>query len=211
MANGDLRGLRAYLITVAATSQANKDGWTTTFDSAVWARLLDIDQTASPSAARTGAARTLQRLEERKLIRCSRARGSTKISATLLREDGSGDPYSRPDGMTDEDRFIRIVPALWTGGYEAQMDMPAMAMFLAIAHAKPWSTFPAKQIEQWYGWSEDTTLRGIKKLEELGLIERRETYEKAPLSPSGLTMAYQIRLAKPVRPPAPVRREPNVA
>lgn len=199
VANGDLRGLRAYLVTVAATSHPNQDGWTTTFDSRVWARLLDVDKTATDAAARTGAARTLQRLEDRKLVRCFRARGSSVIAVTLLREDGSGDPYTRPDGSTDQDRFIRLPPAFWIGGYDAKVDIPALAMFLAVAHAKPWSAFPATRMEQWYGWSEDTTLRGIKKLLELGLIERRETYQKAPLSPTGLTMTYQFRLAKSMR------------
>ncbi|MBO2458131.1 hypothetical protein [Actinomadura violacea] len=36
--NGDVRGLNAYLIAVAATGSANEDGWSTTLDSLVWAR-----------------------------------------------------------------------------------------------------------------------------------------------------------------------------
>lgn len=36
--NGDLRGLRAYLMVVAATSASNEDGWRTTLDSLVEAR-----------------------------------------------------------------------------------------------------------------------------------------------------------------------------
>jgi hypothetical protein len=206
VANGDLRGLRAYLIIVAGTSQENPDGWTTTLDTAVWARLMDIDQTATGPAARTGASKTLNRLEERKLVRCSRTRGSTKISVTLLREDGSGDPYTRPDGSTEQDRFLRLPSAFWTSGHDAKMDIPSLAMLLAIAHEKPWSRFPAKRAKQWYGWSEDTTLRGIQKLLELGLIERREAYERAPLSPTGVTMVHEIRLVRWMRPPAGRRR-----
>ncbi len=206
VANGDLRGLRAYLIVVAGTSHENPDGWTTTFDSAVWARLMDIDQTATAPAARTGAGKTLKRLENRNLVKVSRTRGSAKISVTLLREDGSGDPYTRPDGKTAQDRFLRLPPAFWTGGYDTKLDIPGLAMLLAIAHAKPWARFPATKAEQWYGWSEDTTLRGIRKLLELGLIEQREAYVKAPLSPAGVTMVHEVRLIKWMRPPAGRRR-----
>jgi hypothetical protein len=206
VANGDLRGLRGYLIIVAGTSQENEHGWTTTLDSAVWARLMDIDKTASLPAARTGAIKTLRRLEDRKLVRCSRARGSTRISVSLLREDGTGDPYTRPDGSALEDRFLRLPPAFWTGGTDARLDMPGLAMLLTIAREKPWSRFPAKRVEQWYGWSEETTLRGIKTLLGLGLIERREAYEKAPLSPTGVTMVHEIRLVKWMRPPVGRRR-----
>jgi hypothetical protein len=206
VANGDLRGLRAYLIILAGTSHENQDGWTTTLDSAVWARLMDIDKSATGPAARAGAAKTLKRLEDRRLIRCSRERGSTKISVTLMREDASAEPYTRPNGSSEQDRFLRLPPTFWTGGCDAELDMPGMAMLLAIAHAKPWSRFPAKRVEEWYGWSEETTLRGIRKLLDLGLIERREAYEKAPLSPTGVTMVYEIRLVKWMRPPVGRRR-----
>jgi hypothetical protein len=206
VANGDLRGLRAYLIIVAGTSQENQDGWTTTLDSAVWARLMDIDQTATGPAARTSATRTLKRLEDRNLIRLSRTRGSTKVPVTLLREDGSGKVYTRPDGSAEQDRFLRLPPTFWTRGYDAKLGMPGLAMLLAIAHEKPWSRFPAKKVEQWYGWSEETTLRGIKTLLDLNLIERREAYEKAPLSPTGVTMVYEMSLVRWMRPPAGKRR-----
>ena len=44
---------------VAATSASNEDGWSTTLDSLVWARLLDAEDTATPAGARTAAWRTL--------------------------------------------------------------------------------------------------------------------------------------------------------
>lgn len=205
--NGDLRGLRAYLMIVAGTSHENDDGWTTTLDSAVWARLMDIDQTATGAAIRSGASKTLNRLESRKLVRCSRARGSTKIAVTLLREDGSGDPYTHPDGSSEPERFLRLPSAFWTRGYDMKLDVPGLAMLLAIAREKPWSRFPANRMEQWYGWSEDTTLRGARKLLELGLVERRDAYVKTPLSPTGSTLVHEFRLVKWMRPPAGQRRQ----
>ncbi|MEU6602945.1 hypothetical protein [Streptomyces flaveolus] len=44
----------------------------------------------------------------------------------------------------------------------------------------------------WYGWSADTHERGLKKLLDLGLVERRERYEKAPLYPMGVTKNIYI-------------------
>ncbi|MGW2725382.1 hypothetical protein [Streptomyces sp. NPDC001492] len=198
--NGDLRGLRAFLMVVACCSAPNDDGWTTTHDSAVWARLLDTDVAATDQAARTAAWRTLRRLEGRGLIRCTRKRGSTKISVTLLREDGTGKDYTRPDGSTEADRFINIPTAFWLKGYDEQLDVPGLAMFLTIAREKPWSAFPADPAPQWYGWSPDTHQRGLQKLLDLGLAERRATYRKAPLSPTGSALVYQYRLAASMRP-----------
>ncbi|MFE2049708.1 hypothetical protein ACFXAS_14495 [Streptomyces sp. NPDC059459] len=203
--SGDLRGLKAYLLIVAACSDGSK-GWSTTHDSAVWARLMDIDTSATPAAARTGAWRTLQRLQKHKLITCTRPRGSTMITATLLREDGSGEPYDRPTGKTAEDRFLQIPQAFWKKGFDEQIDIPGLAMLLVIAREKPWSPFPAERAPEWYGWSADTHLRGLNKLIELDLAERRETYTKAPLSPSGLTMTYQYNLKPIMRPRKPKKQ-----
>jgi len=80
--------------------------------------------------------------------------------------------------------------------------MARFAMLLAVAREKPWSAFPAEKMPKWYGWSGDTTLRGLKKLLDLGLVERREHYRTTPLSPLGSTMSYQYRLVSWMRPKA---------
>lgn len=196
----DLRGLKAYLMIVAACS-SGASGWTTEHDSAVWARMMDIHETAGDASARTGAWRTLRRLENRKLITC--ARDGTMIRVALLREDGSGEPYDRPVGDTEENRFLQIPATFWTKGYDERIDLPGLALLLVVAREKNWTTFPADKAPQWYGWSKDTHERGLKKLLDLGLVERREHYVKAPLTPSGYVMAYQYQrtaIARPRRP-----------
>lgn len=193
----DLRGLKAYLMIVAACSNGDS-GWSTTHDSAVWARMMDIEQTATEQSARTGAWRTLRRLEQRRLITCHRT--GTKITVTLLREDGSGQPYDRPSGKTEEDRFLQIPATFWTKGYDELLDLPALALLLAVAREKNWSAFPAEKAPEWYGWSADTHERGLKKLLALGLVERRDHYKKAPLAPMGVTITYQYQRTAVVRP-----------
>ncbi|MEF2530030.1 hypothetical protein [Streptomyces sp. CS62] len=145
----DLRGLKAYLMIVAACSNGDS-GWSTRHDSAVWARLMDIQETATDQSARTGAWRTLRRLEERNLIKCSRA--GTMITVTLLREDGTGKAYDRPTGKTEEDRFLQIPTTFWAKGYDEDLDLPALALLLVVAREKAWSPFPAEKAPEWYGW-----------------------------------------------------------
>lgn len=199
MRTGDLRGLRAYLIVVAACSNGER-GWSTEHDSAVWARLMDIHLHATDQAARTGAWRTLRRLEEHRLISCRRSRGSTKIAVILLREDGSGAPYHRPMGETEAERFLQIPRAFWTKGYDERIDIPGLALLLTVAREKPWSAFPSERAPEWYGWSADTHSRGLHKLLTLRLVDRREKYSKAPLSPTGFTMTHEYRLISWMRP-----------
>ena len=210
VSNGDLRGLRAYLITVAATSKSNDDGWSTTLDSLVWARLLDAEETTSTQAgARTAAWRALGRLQDRQLIHRTRSpRSNREITVTLLRENGSGDPYYHPaDGAPDDpaDWYFRLPVSFWTKGLDATLTMPGLAMLLTVAMEKPWSSFPAERMPEWYGWSPDTTERGLRELVDLGLCERRESYRRTPLSPTGHTLAYQYRLKSWLRPRAGAR------
>ncbi|MFD4919594.1 hypothetical protein ACFWNR_41130 [Streptomyces virginiae] len=199
----DLRGLKAYLMIVAACS-SGASGWSTRHDSAVWARMMDIQETATDQSARTGAWRTLRRLERRKLITCSRS--GTSITVTLLREDGSGDPYDRPRGDTEENLFLQIPAAFWTKGYDESLDLPGLALLLVVVREKNWSSFPAEKAPDWYGWSADTHERGLKKLLALDLVERREHYTKAPLAPAGVTMAYQYQRTAIVRPRKPKKQ-----
>ncbi|HET6706349.1 hypothetical protein [Amycolatopsis sp.] len=208
--NGDLRGLRAYLTIVGASGGTRDGAWTTQLDSLVWARLFDAEATATQLAARTAAWRTLDRLEQRGLITKNRTeRGARRIEVTLLREDASGEPYTRPDGQDESDRFLRIPTAFWKSDLDAKITLPGLAMLLVVAKEKPWSAYPPDRMEEWYGWSADTTQRGLKALLDHDLVERRETYTPAPLSPTGSTLMYQYRLVKWMRPPAGSRPEGN--
>ncbi|MGW0836506.1 hypothetical protein [Streptomyces prunicolor] len=199
--NGDLRGLRAYLMVVGACSKATEDGWTTGHDSMVWARLFDTDLDVTPQSARTAAWRTLLRLEARGLLVCDRKRGSTWITVTLLREDGKGGAYTRPVGPNPEDRWVNLPTAFWKRRFDGRIDVPGLAMLLAVAADKQWARFPSDYSPDWYGWSPDTTERGLRKLIELGLADRREAYIKTPLSPTGSTLVYEYNLKKWMRPP----------
>jgi hypothetical protein len=89
--------------------------------------------------------------------------------------------------------------------------MPGLAMLLTVAREKPWSSFPAERMPEWYGWSADTAERGLHNLLDLKLAERREAYRRTPLSPTGSTMTYQYRLKPWLRPKAGTRPETTAA
>ena len=52
-----------------------------------------------------------------------------KIRVTLLREDGSGNAYTRP-GKGNTDRFLRLSHRFWLDGWYERLDLPATAMLL---------------------------------------------------------------------------------
>ncbi|MFJ1549986.1 hypothetical protein [Streptomyces sp. NPDC088246] len=204
----DLRGLRAYLIIVAACSNGD-NGWSTTHDSAVWARLMDIHETALSQSARTGAWRALRRLEARNLIECSRS--GTMITVTLLREDGTGKPYDRPVGDHEENRFLQIPTTFWTQGRAEKLNLPGLALFLVVAREKHWVALPADRAPEWYGWSPDTHARGLKQLVDLGLVQKRAFKKKAPFAPLGFTIAHEYRRALITVPRKPQPKKKSVA
>lgn len=164
--NGDLRGLTAYLLVLAITSAENTDGWATTLDNRIWARLLGTTETTGcsttePSAAAIAAAyRTFTRLESRNLITRKRV-GRRQTRITLLREDGTGAPYTRPDGI-DDNRFIKIPHAMWKHVDTGQLTVPAIAMLLTSANEPSGFDLRAEYSKPWYGWSpEATPVRGV--------------------------------------------------
>ncbi|MQA26174.1 MAG: hypothetical protein GEU94_12045 [Micromonosporaceae bacterium] len=200
--NRDLRALRALLFIIAINSSGDgEDGWSTTLPIAVWARALDTTVAATPASAATAVSKVLTRLERRRLIHRDRRGRERKIRVALLREDGSGQPYTRP-GKGNSDRYLQLSNAFWTDGWYAKLDLPATAMLLVALHEKPTFELTTEHMPVWYGWSADTAERGFTRLEELGLLRKNPRLKKAPLSPTGLTKINEYTLIGPLAPPA---------
>ena len=134
--------------------------------------------------------------EQRNLITRQRHGRKRKIRVTLLREDASGQPYTRP-GKGNPDRFLRLPHAFWREGWHERLDLPASAMLLVALHEKANFELPAERVPDWYGWSADTAERGLATLEHFGLLTRTTRLKKAPLSPSGLTKVNRYLLHEP--------------
>ncbi|MEU9305827.1 hypothetical protein [Streptomyces sp. NPDC048269] len=71
------------------------------------------------------------------------------------------------------------------------MDLSGLALFLVLACEKDWSAYPGEKAPSGTAGPPTPTKRGLKELVALGFVERREHRTKAPLSPLGVTMAYQ--------------------
>lgn len=141
-----------------------------------WATLLGLDDPANAGARRVRAA--LKELAERGYVRLSPAGTSTRI--TLLSELGDGSDYLPPyealgvGAPKDLNQYFRIPTETWTGGYIAQMDGPATAMFLVLLaesrreRRRVW--YSPEKADESYGVSAATRSRGIDRLRELGLV-----------------------------------------
>lgn len=195
--NRDLRGLHAYLLLLGITSSGDsQDGWSTTLPIGVWARAFGTTRNATPASATTAVSKVLTRLEQRNLITRQRHGRERKIRVTLLREDGTGRPYTRP-GKGNSDRFLRVPHTFWRGGWHERLDLPATAMLLVALHEKNNFELPTERVPGWYGWSADTAERGLATLEQLGLLTHTIRLKKAPLSPTGLTKVNRYLLHEP--------------
>lgn len=197
--NRDLRGLRAELLLIGINSSGDsEEGWSATLPIPVWARAFDTTIHAAEASAATAVSKVLTRLEARNLIRRERRGRERQIRVTLLREDGSGEPYTRP-GKGNADRFLRLPHAFWLDGWYKELDLPATAMLLVALHEKPTFQLPTENAPKWYGWSADTAERGFARLEELDLLTKTTRLKKAPLSPTGLTQVNEYTLIGPFK------------
>lgn len=200
--NGDLRGLRALLFLHAIISNGDGDnGWSTTLPLAVWARVFDTTKTAERRSASTSATKVLSRLAGRDLIARQRTGRARQVTVTLMRPDGSGAEYTRPDGSASE-RFLKLPNTYWTDGWYEQLDLPATAMLLVALHEKPGFELATERMPEWYGFSADTAERGLKTLRDLGLLHVQTRIKKAPLSPTGATRVNVYTLVGPFSPQA---------
>lgn len=199
----DLRGLQALLFLLGLISSSDEErGWSSTLPIQVWARAFGTTVNANQESASTAVSKVLARLEKRGLVQRTRVGRSRNVRVTLLREDGSGDPYTRP-GKGNADRFLKLPHAYWTDGWWERLDLPATAMLLVALHEPDGFVLPTDRVPEWYGWSADTAERGFAKLVEKGALAKAGHWVKAPLSPSGKTWTNRYYLRLPFMAPRP--------
>jgi hypothetical protein len=202
--HGDERALKALLLLHAFISNGT-DGWSATLPLRTWARAFGTTRDAELRSASTAATKLLTRLEDRKLISRARSGRERQVTVTLLRPDGTGEPYTRPKGTNESDRFLNLSHRFWTEDWHRKLDLSATAMLLVALHEKPGFELVTERVPAWYGWSADTAERGLKKLQDHGLILVEKRVRKAPLAPNGITVRNAYTLTGPfaAAPPQP--------
>ena len=195
---GDQRALLLYLLLV---TKASAGDFEVALGAPVWARALGLWDPTGKSATST-ISKVWLRIERRGLI--ERQRRNRLAEIQLLREDGSGAPYTHPGEV--KDRHLKLPHAFWTAGpdddrrwYEV-LSLPEVAMLLIARSMADGFRLPFEEAPAWYGISADTAARGLHGLGTHDLIEVAKVFKSAPLAPQGYTAEHHYTLQPPFGP-----------
>lgn len=186
-----VRALDLYLLFHAV---ASAPPFSATFPSTVWARALGL---GDHSSAQTLVSRTWTWVEARNLIATRRV--GRKREITLLREDGSGEPYRHPgeQGAADRGHYFKLPHAYWEANFHNRLGLPAKAVLLIALSLRDDFILPVEKGQAWYGLSRDTVRKGLRDLRLYGILAMREERKIAPLSTLGYTTERKYRLKPP--------------
>ena len=192
---GDRTGLLLYFL---ALTKASQEPWDVSLHSEVWARALGLPLPDRPTA-RGRVSKAWSRIAERDLV--VRARQGRLAKFTLLCEDGSGSPYTRP-----KKGYLQVPHGLWTEGpspserWYQLLTLPEL-VFLVIARSNLDAfRLPVERGPEYYDVSADTLQRGYQGLRDRGLLLVRSSTFKAPLLPTGLSYENRYTLQPPFGP-----------
>lgn len=159
----------------------------------VWARLLGL---AEDESGRRTVGRNWAALADLKLVKTRRT--GRQITVTLLREDGSGEPYTRP--KTTSDPYLKIPYAFWLDGHAAKLKLPGLALAVIASSLADWFPLPFEKGPAWYGIGSSTVERGLRQLRRADLLDQHYTWRQTSLSDTGWTKDMRYRLRPPLGP-----------
>jgi DNA-binding transcriptional ArsR family regulator len=196
--NHDERAYDLYLLMMAV---ATKEPYKANYEAVTWGRAIGL---RGPSAPET-VSRAWGRLAELGLVKRGRAvikmQGVVRRVASLtpMQEDGSNNAYTRPAGGTKDERYFSIPVEYWNDGWHRSLPFTAKVMLvISLSLDSPNGfTLPAERVKEWYGISGDTAERGLRKLREVGLLDRRPEYKRMPLLGEGFVKVYRYSLKRP--------------
>ncbi len=193
------RALDLYLLAHAICSAPPFD---VTLESIVWGRLLGLEgSSVGPTISRQWAW-----LEEQRLVATHRT--SRFRTIVLLREDGSGDPYTHPGVARTESKraegdYFSLPHAYWRMGLQDRVALPTKAVLL-IALSRPEDRFilPLEHASKWYAISQDSLRAGIRQLQMMTLLDVEHVTKPAPLTARGFRTERRYTLRPPYGPRA---------
>jgi hypothetical protein len=160
------RALDLYLLVAAVTTAAPYD---VTERSELWARCLDHHVSGASSSVMIS--RLWHQLEEVGLITRSQNGKFTKI--TKLMEDGAGDPYRPPVGVTDgplQDIYFRLPFQYWVDGLHKRLTLPGKAVLLICMSLRDPEFYIPDVFAGWYGLSSKTIRKGRQELVSAAIL-----------------------------------------
>jgi hypothetical protein len=167
----------------------------------VWARALGLRESAHATSV---ISRNWGWLEGQGLV--SKMRDHRLVNVTLLKEDASGTPYAHPGKSGN---YFKLSHAYWLDGWRSALDLPGKTALLILLSRRPGSDLPQERAPEWYGISPDTLARGIRKLEDLKLLQTTILKKQAPLSPVGYSWEQRYRLCPPFAQPTSLEVRPR--
>ena len=177
---------------------ASREPWDAALSARVWARLAGAPENASGT---TLVSRQWSWLEDQKLVRTSRTGRTRRV--VLLREDGSGRPYTHPGAATAdtpaEGDYFRFPHAYWRSGWDARLSLAGKLVLLIACSLRDPFILPVEHAAQWYGVSANRVHRGLSELRTVGLLQMRVTSRPAPLTDRGVTFERHYTLRAPMR------------
>lgn len=205
----DERGLDLYVFVHAL---ASSPPFSCTYPSETWARVLDLSSSCEDASAKAAVSKVLKRLEDRQLV-LREARRQRKTVVRILREDGSGQEYTRPVTAADG-AWLNLPYAYWRREHHRALNLPGKAMLLVALSLPEEFVLPQERMPAWYGWSADTAGTGLAELRDLGVLTSRRDFVKDHRSHTGwreeqhhqLTGPYSVAARKAA---AAVRRTPR--
>ncbi|WP_141392929.1 hypothetical protein [Glutamicibacter sp. BW77] len=147
-----------------------------------WAQLIGLNEPKTDGAR--AVRDSFHELAKRKLITVDSVIPGTLL-IQLLREDGTGIPYSSPVasqvGGAVTEPYFRIPPALWETGLISELSGPGLAMFVIVMRSvrsdrpqnKLW--FSSASFKERYSLGDSTRKSGLRELVEHGVLI--ESYE----------------------------------
>lgn len=180
--NHDERALDLYLMLRLVTSSDEVTGaWDVALSAQTWSDGLGLP--AGDNDGTAAVSKAWRRLADRGLI--ARERKGNAANVTLLHESGEGQEYTYPGGQ-GSGRYFKLSEHFWTDEerWYRTLSLSAKAMLLIASSLKPGFSLPLEQAPKWYGISPDTAGRGLKELDDKGLLRVGTNRRRAPLSPT---------------------------
>lgn len=161
----DLRPIRSTVWLRLVTVTGGNLTWSSSSLSETWTTLVDLG------------------LAERKRV--------TRMAHVLPRREDAHAEYSRPTGRTKGDRYFVLPGDFWTGKWFDTLSLPAICMLLILLKETNDNEsefhITHEQVDEWYGISASSAAKGLKELEDVGLVTVRHDQVPAGLAAQGYT------------------------